>query len=162
MATYIFPIVDRCQLQPRTMNCPPLSWRKTKSSKSNVIRSGMSVRSPLMKLRLKFEPPVFLLSKRDSLKSIVALVEDQDDIGQEQDQVHKALQYVGSFGVEVHDRHQQCDQQQMGLRIIQPQLHPRPGLDLRPHPGQARTVECSVSRSPSTTFTAPWPSARAL
>ncbi len=53
-----------------------------------------------MKLRLKFKPPVFLLSTTDDTsKGRVELVEDQDYVGQEQYQMYEALQHVGGLGV---------------------------------------------------------------
>ena len=52
-----------------------------------------------MKLRLKFKPPVLLLSTRDTRRARVALVKDQNDIGQEQNQMYEALQHTGGLGV---------------------------------------------------------------
>ncbi len=81
-----------------------------KSSNSQVIPSGVSVRTPVMKLRLKFELPAFLLSTTDDTsKGRLELVEDQDYVGQEQYQVYETLKYIGALGAEIHHGHQQRD-----------------------------------------------------
>lgn len=78
---------------------------------SQVTPSGMSVSSPLMKFRLEFDPPVFLLSTTDdTLRARAELVEDQDYVGQEQYQVYETLKYIGALSVEIHYGHQQRDQ----------------------------------------------------
>ena len=57
--------------------------------------------------------------------------------------MHNALQYVGAFAAEVDDRHQERDQQQIGLCVLQTQLHPLAAYQAdRQHRGNSQADGC--------------------
>ena len=43
--------------------------------------------------------------------AIAGSIKYQHDIGREQDQMHEPVQDIGALALEIHHRHQQCDEQ---------------------------------------------------